>query len=211
MALAVTPFGIAFGVAGAKAGLALWQTSGFSVLVFSGSAQLAAVDIVGRGGAVPSAIAAGLLLNLRSLGFGVAMAPSLSGPWWKRAAWSQLMIDEATAVGSAQSEQRWRRYGFVFAGVVLFLAWNLSTLLGATAFAGAGDLVHRWGIDAAIPAAFLALLWPRLASLDQRVTAVVGGAVALALVPIAPPGVPVIAAGLGVAAGWRARRNPSAA
>src|SRR2546429_1667279 len=124
------PFGIAFGVAGAKAGLALWQTSGFSVLVFSGSAQLAAVDIVGRGGAVPSAIAAGLLLNLRSLGFGVAMAPSLSGPWWKRAVWSHLMIDEATAVGSAQTEQ-WRRYGFVVTGVAMFTVWNVSTIVGA--------------------------------------------------------------------------------
>lgn len=196
------PFGIAFGVSAAKAGLALWQTSGFSLLVFAGSAQFAAVEIVGRGGAVPSAIATGLLLNLRSLAFGVAMAPSLSGPWWKRAFWSHLMIDEATAVGSAQFEHRWRRYGFVFTGLAMFVAWNLSTVLGATAFASAGNIVQRWGIDAAIPSAFLALLWPRLGRADQRRTALVGAAVALALVPITPAGVPVIAASLGVAAGW---------
>jgi predicted branched-subunit amino acid permease len=116
------------------------------------------------------------------------------------------MIDEATAVGSAQYEHRWRRYGFVSAGVAMFVAWNLSTLLGATAFASAGSLVHRLGIDAAVPAAFLALLWPRLASTDQRRTALVGAALALALVPITPAGVPVIAASLGVAAGWRRGR-----
>src|SRR3989442_3283327 len=84
IAFAVVPFGIAFGVTAARARLALWQTSGFSLFVFAGSAQFAAVEIVGRGGAVASAVGAGLLLNLRSLGFGGAIAPSLPGPRGKR-------------------------------------------------------------------------------------------------------------------------------
>jgi len=149
-----------------------------------------------------AAVAAGLLLNLRSVGFGVAMAPSLDAPLWKRALWSHLTIDEATAVGTTQLEHRWRRYGFVFTGVAMLLAWNLSTVVGATVFSSGGAMVQQWGIDAAIPAAFLALLWPRLAVARQRRTALVGAALALILVPELPAGLPIVVAALGVAAGW---------
>jgi len=207
LALAVAPFGLAFGVASTQAGLSWVQASGFSVLVFAGSAQFAAVEILGRGGSAAAAIAAGLLLNVRSLAFGLVMAPSLEGPRWKRAVWSQLMIDESTAVGSAQASPRWRRYGFVYTGVAIFIAWNISTAVGAVALGSSSTLITRAGIDAAVPAAFLALLWPRLASPDQRAVALGGAVAALALVPVAPAGVPVIAGGavaLAVAA-WERR------
>jgi len=197
------PFGVAFGIASTEAGLAVWQASAYSLLVFTGSAQFAAVGVIGDGGSAVSAIAAGVLLNVRSLAFGVVMASALQGPWWKRALWSQLMIDETTALGSAQSDLKLRRYAYLFTGVVLFVAWNLSTLVGAAALSSSGDLVTDWGIDAAIPAVFLALLWPRLSDPGQRRSALVGGAIAVALLPIAPPGVPILVAGLGVVAGWR--------
>jgi len=197
------PFGVAFGIASTEAGLAVWQASAYSLLVFTGSAQFAAVGVIGDGGSAVSAIAAGVLLNVRSLAFGVVMASALQGPWWKRALWSQLMIDETTALGSAQSDLKLRRYAYLFTGVVLFVAWNLSTLVGAAALSSSGDLVTTWGIDAAIPAVFLALLWPRLSDPGQRRSALVGGAIAVALLPIAPPGVPILVAGLGVVAGWR--------
>jgi predicted branched-subunit amino acid permease len=209
IALAVIPFGVAFGIASVQAGLEVWQAAGFSLLVFAGSAQLAAVEVIGDGGTATAAIAAGLLLNLRSVAFGVAMAPTLTGPWWKRAIWSQVMIDETTAVGSAQSDPRWRRYGYLVSGAVLFIVWNVSTLVGAAGLSSAGDLVSDWGIDATIPAAFLALLWPRLADDPQRRSALVGAAIAVALVPVAPPGVPILAAGLGVLAGWRGTARPA--
>jgi predicted branched-subunit amino acid permease len=117
------------------------------------------------------------------------------------------MIDESTAVGSAQEEPRWRRYGFVCTGAAIFVAWNISTAIGAIALGSSGTLITRAGIDAAVPAAFLALLWPRLASPDQRWVALGGALVALALVPVAPAGVPVIAGGLVAlaAAAWEAR------
>ena len=197
------PFGVAFGVASTEAGLAVWQASAYSLLVFTGSAQFAAVGVIGDGGSAVAAIAAGVLLNLRSLAFGVVMASALQGPWWKRALWSQFMIDETTAVAAAQADLKLRRYAYLYSGVVLFTAWNLSTLVGAAVLSSSGDLVTTWGIDAAIPAVFLALLWPRLADPGQRRSALLGGAIALALLPIAPPGVPILAAGLGVAAGWR--------
>lgn len=197
------PFGLAFGIASADAGLSVWQASGFSLLVFAGSAQFAAVEVIGDGGSAVSAVAAGLLLNLRSLAFGVTMASALPAGRWKRAAWSQLMIDETTAIGSAQTEERWRRYGYLWSGIVLFVAWNVSTLVGAATLSSTGSFVTDWGIDATIPAAFLALVWPRLHDGPQRRSALAGAAVALALVPVAPPGVPIVAAGLAVLAGWR--------
>ena len=198
----VAPFGVVFGAAAATAGLSLLQTMGFSTFVFGGSSQFAAVEILGDGGSVTSAAIAGLLLNVRSLAFGVIMAPALTGAWWQRAAMSQLMIDESTAVGSFQDELRWRRYGYLVAGLGVFVVWNLSTLVGHVAFAGAEDSINALGLDAAGPAAFLALLWPRLSSVPQRRTAVVGSVIALALVPIAPAGVPILAAMLGVAAAF---------
>jgi predicted branched-subunit amino acid permease len=195
----VAPFGIVFGAAAATAGFSLLQAIGFSAFVFGGSSQFAAVEILGDGGSVTSAAIAGLLLNVRSLAFGVIMAPALFGAWWQRAAMSQLMIDESTAVGAAQQQRRWRRYGYLVAGIGVFVVWNLTTILGYVAFAGAGDLITDLGLDAAGPAAFLALLWPRLATPVQRRTAIAGGLIALTLIPFAPPGVPILAARAGVA------------
>jgi len=197
---AVAPFGIVFGATAATAGLSLLQAIGFSALIFGGSSQFAAVEILGDGGSIASAAIAGLLLNVRSLAFGVIMAPALFGAWWQRAAMSQLMIDESTAVGAAQQERRWRRYGYLVAGGGVFLVWNLTTIVGHVAFAGAGDLIAELGLDAAGPAAFLALLWPRLSSAPQRRTAIAGALIALALIPFAPPGVPILVSMLGVAA-----------
>jgi predicted branched-subunit amino acid permease len=201
---AVAPFGIVFGAAAATAGLNMWQAVGYSALVFGGSSQFAAVEILGDGGSVASAAIAGLLLNVRSLAFGVIMARALAGPWWQRAAMSQLMIDESTAVGAAQEDLRWRRYGYLVAGLGVFGVWNLTTVIGFAVFSDAGDLITDLGLDAAGPAAFLALLWPRLVSPAQRRTAIAGALIALALIPVAPPGVPILASmfGVAVAAVW---------
>jgi 4-azaleucine resistance transporter AzlC len=205
--LAVAPVGVAFGIASTEAGLALWQASAFSLLVFAGSAQFAAVEILGDGGTIVAAIVAGVLLNLRSLAFGVIMTPALQGPRWRRAVWSQVMVDETAAVGSAQQERSWQRYGYLWTGLVLFVSWNLATVLGATTIPSTGDVVADWGLDAAFPAIFLALLWPRLADLGQRRSALVGAVIALALVPVAPAGVPIVVAGIGALAGWRRDRR----
>jgi predicted branched-subunit amino acid permease len=198
--LAVSPFGIVFGAGAARAGLTFWEALGFSTLVFGGSSQFAAVEILGDGGSIASATIAGLLLNVRSLAFGVIMAPALTGAWWQRAAMSQLMIDESTAVGAFQPTPRWRRYGYLVAGVGVFVVWNATTVLGYVVFSGAEDLITDLGLDTAAPAAFLALLWPRLSSAPQRRTAAAGAVIALALIPVAPAGIPILAAMAGVVA-----------
>ncbi len=196
--VAVAPFGLVFGATAATAGVSLLTAIGFSVLVFSGSTQFAAVEILGDGGSVAAAVIAGLLLNVRSLAFGVVMAPALAGVWWKRAAMSQLMIDESTAVGSVQHELRWQRYGFLVTGLGMFVVWNLTTITGHLVFSGAGDLINDLGLDVAGPAVFLALLWPRLSSRPQLTAAIAGALIALALVPFTPAGVPILAAMGGV-------------
>jgi predicted branched-subunit amino acid permease len=208
--LAVAPFGVAFGIAATDAGLSAWETSAFSAFVFGGSAQFAAVDVIGDGGAAISAIVAGLLLNLRCLAYGVVMAPALGGgPRWKRALWSQVMVDQPAALGAAQPDRDLARYAYLVCGAYLFVFWNLATVIGAIALPSAGDVVTDWGLDGGIPAIFLALLWPRLRQPDQRRTAAAGAAIALALVPFTPAGLPVVGAAVGAVAGWRAPPRPT--
>lgn len=190
---AVAPFGIVFGAAASTAGLSLWAAIGYSVFVFGGSSQFAAVEILGDGGSVPAAAVAGLLLNVRSLAFGVIMAPALGGAVWRRALMSQLMIDESTAVGTASEDVQLRRYGYLAGGIGVFVVWNLTTIVGFWLFSGAGDLIRDLGLDVAGPAAFLALLWPRLSDRRQLVVAVSGAVIAVALVPFAAPGLPILA------------------
>ncbi len=195
---AVTPFGLAFGIAAREAGLNIFEAMGFSTLVFTGSAQFAAVSVLADGGATLTAVLAGALLNLRSLAFGVALAPFLQGRLRFRATAAQLMIDEAAAVGMAQPEPGHRRYGYLAGGLAVFVLWNVSTAAGVLFFGAMGDVVTTAGIDATIPAAFLALLWPRLADLRQRRIALGGAVIALLSVPVLPPGLPIVAAGLAV-------------
>lgn len=205
IAASTVPYGAAFGVIAADAGLTLWETVGFSSFVFTGSAQFAAVAILGNGGAVAAAVGAGLLLNLRSLAFGIVLAPDLAGPRWWRAIVSQLVIDESTAVATAERQPVLRRYGFLAGGVGVFALWNLSTVIGAAGLQSAGNVVERWGLDATIPAAFLALLWPRLRDPAQRRVALGGVLIAVLLTPVAPAGIPVVAAIAAVAVGGRRR------
>jgi predicted branched-subunit amino acid permease len=205
--VAVAPFGIVFGAAASRSGLSLLEAIGFSVLVFAGGAQFAAVEILGDGGSIASAAVAGLLLNVRLLAFGVIMAPALTGAWWQRALMSQLMVDESTAVGSSATDLRDRKYGYLVGGLGIFVVWNLTTIVGFLVFSEAENLITDFGLDTAAPAAFLALLWPRLADRRQLVTAISGAAIAIALVPVAAPGFPILASMIGVGAARFARTS----
>jgi predicted branched-subunit amino acid permease len=194
IALSTVPFALAFGVACREAGLRWWEAAGFSTIVFGGSAQFAAVGVLADGGTVAAAIAAGALLSLRALAFGVLLAPTLTGPSWFRALSSQWMIDESTAVAVAQSDPALRRYGYLSAGLAVFVLWNLGTLVGFLAATSLGDKIRSWGLDATIPAAFLAMLWPRLQQPPLRRIAFIGLAIAAATVPFTPPGIPIVLA-----------------
>ena len=208
ISVALMPFAFAFGISCADAGLSVWHAVGFSVLVFTGGSQFAAVGVLRDGGAPASAIASALLLGLRLLAYGVVMTPHLLGPRWKRALESHLMIDESVAVGLGAGDPSNVRYGYRWAGLSVFVLWNVSTVAGALVGSNAGDLIEKFGIDAAIPASFLALVWPRLLDERQRIIALVGALIAATQIPLAPPGIPILAAGLAAFVGIaRARRQ----
>lgn len=208
ISVALIPFAFAFGISCADAGLSVWHAVGFSLLVFTGGSQFAAVGVLRDGGAPASAIASGLLLGLRLLAYGVVMTPHLPGPWWKRALDSHLMIDESVAVGLGASDPSNVRYGYRWGGLSVFVLWNISTVAGALVGSNAGDLIERFGIDAAVPASFLALVWPRLLDQRQRIIALAGAVIAATLIPLAPPGIPILTAALAAFIGIARSRRP---
>ena len=207
LALALIPFGIAFGIACRRAGISTAGAMGFSSLVFTGGTQFAAVSTLATGGGALAATTAGVLLALRSLAYGVTMAPDLDGSRARRAILAHLMIDESVAVATSQHDPHWRRYGYVVTGLSVFVVWNLTTFLGCVVVGDTSTLVEDFGLDATVPAAFLALLWPRLRTFDARVLAVAGAAIAFGLVPVAPAGVPIIAAAAAVLLDGRTGRR----
>ena len=191
--LATGAYGVSFGALGIAAGLDLWQTCALSLLMFTGASQFAFVGVLASGGAPLSGAATAVLLGLRNGLYGMRLSRSLQYAGWRRAAAAQLVIDESTAMSVTRETPEEARTGFLATGVAVFVCWNLATLVGAVAGQGIGD-PRDYGLDAAVGAAFLALLWPRLGDPADRVAAALAVVVALALVPSAPAGVPVLAA-----------------
>ena len=210
MALAVGAVGIAFGAVATDGGLSLAKALALSALVYGGSAQLAALGVAAEGGSGGASVAAGLLLSARNVAFGVALAPLLPRALRRPAGGVQLVIDQSAAAALAEPrrDRAWR--AFWVTGVWVLVLWLAGTAAG-WALTGAID-IEAFGVNAAIPALFLALLAPRMANPAEAATALAGGAIALALVPVAPPGVPILAASAGVVAGLLvARRRRGAA
>jgi len=192
--IATGTYGASFGAVSVGAGLDVWQTCALSLLMFTGASQFALVGTVAAGGAAWSGPATALLLGTRNTLYGLRVAPLLRWSGWRRAAGAHLLIDETTAMSVTRETEADARTGFVTTGLTIFVLWNLTTFLGAVAGTVLGD-PRRLGLDAAVGAAFLALLWPRLHQRTSQVVAVLSVAVAVGLVAVAPPGVPVLAAG----------------
>jgi 4-azaleucine resistance transporter AzlC len=189
---AVGAYGFAFGAASVSAGLSTLQTCLLSLLAFTGGTQFAVVGVIAGGGAVPAALGSGLLLGARNTLYAMRLAPLLQVRGLRRLVAALGTIDESTAMAIGQRDAALSRVAFwwTFGGVFVF--WNISTLLGALA----GSLINpsTYGLDAVIPAAFLALVAPRLrAGAVERRVGIGGAVIALALIPFAPAGVPVLA------------------
>jgi 4-azaleucine resistance transporter AzlC len=209
-AVAVATFGVTFGVLARDAGLGGLQAVIFSATTFAGSAQFAATSVLSAGGTLGAAIAAAVLLNSRYIPIGLSVAPSLHGPTWQRGLRAQLVVDESWAV-SHLGGGRYDPRLLLGAGLTLYCSWVAGTTLGAAAGSLLGD-PERLGLDAAFPALFLALLAGQLRGRGAVVAALTGAAIAAALVPLVPPGVPVVAASLAGLLGLRRRavgRAPS--
>ena len=196
---AVGIFGVSFGVLARGAGLSIAQTQAMSLLVFTGASQFAAVGVITAGGSVAAAVATGLLLASRNLVYGMSLGRLLAGRWPKRALAAQLVVDETAAMAIAQEGAAARRRAFWVTAIAEFTLWNLGTLIGALGGEALTD-PEALGLDAAFPAGFVALAAPQLRSAASRVAALAGGLVALSLVPVAPTGLPVLAAVLAVVA-----------
>lgn len=200
-------YGVSLGALAVANGLSVWQACLTSLLLFTGGSQFALVGVLGAGGSAGAAIAASSLLGVRNALYGLQLAPLLRLPARLRPLAAHLTIDESTAVAVAQPDTASRRRGFWVTGITVFIGWNAATLLGALAGDALGD-PRRYGLDAAAAAAFLALLWPRLRQREPIAVAVVAAGVAAALVPVVPPGLPVVvAAAVAVLAGIRPRRT----
>jgi len=207
VALTVGAYGVAFGAAGIAAGFSVLQTCLFSLLTFTGASQFAAVGVMAAGGGALSAVAAATMLSTRNALYGLQMAPLVRAKGVRRVVAAHLTIDESTGVALAQTPRGTTsmRYGFWLTGSGVFLFWNIFTLLGALGAKALGNPAS-WGLDAAVPAAFLGLLWPRLTSTFLRVVAATSMAFAMLLTPWLPAGVPIIVSVLvAVVFGWRER------
>ena len=216
LGLAVGFYGVAFGAASDAAGLDLWQTITLSLLMFTGASQFALVGVLGAGGGAPAAVGSALLLGTRNTVYGVRLVPLLQPRGIRRLALAHWVIDETTAMSLVAPDRRLARLAFLATGTTIYLMWNAMTVVGALGAAALGGAAQA-ALDAVVPAAFLALLWPRLRSpfpeaAVQRRVALGGAVVALALTPFVPPGVQVIAAVVAVALAGRPRpRNEVAA
>jgi predicted branched-subunit amino acid permease len=191
VAFTVGLYGAAFGAAGVTAGFSILQTCLLSILLFSGASQFAVVGIMGAGGSAVSAIATATLLGFRNALYGLQMAPILKVKGLKRILAAQITIDESTAVATLQENDADRRRGFYVTGIGVFVFWNLFTFLGALGASAIGDPAV-WGLDAAVPAAFCGLIWPRLKNKTHFIVSAVAIAWALLLTPITPAGIPII-------------------
>jgi predicted branched-subunit amino acid permease len=195
LGVAVAVFAVSFGVLSVSCGFGVAQTCALSLLAFTGASQFLYVSVLGAGGAVASALAPALLLAGRNAVYAASLNGVLSRRSFLRALQSHLVIDESTAMAHAQPDPARKRRAFQLTGATVFVTWNAGTLAGALAGRGLGD-PSRFGLDAMFPAVFLALLAPQLRTPEATCLAAAGGAVAVALLPLSPAGVPVLAAAL---------------
>ena len=204
----VGAYGVAFGAAAVANGFSIVQSCLLSLLTFSGASQFAVIGVIGAGGSAISGIATASLLGFRNGLYGVLMAPILKVRGFKRLIAAHITIDESTGVSLSQEARgpEAMREGFWLTGFGVFIFWNSFTLAGALGAKAMGD-PSAWGLDAAVPAAFLGLVWPRLKSSTDKTLAIVAALFAIATTPFLPAGLPIIGtAVIAVAAGLRVKK-----
>jgi 4-azaleucine resistance transporter AzlC len=201
-------FGITFGALAARSGLSVSQAVALSTVMFTGASQFALVGVLAAGGSHLAGLSAALLLGLRNAFYGVPVTRILQPRGVRRMWTAHFVIDESTAMAVAQPAPRAARYAFWATGITLFALWTLGTLAGT--LIGSGIDTSALGLDAAAPAIFLALLWSQLSRERARPVALGAAVVVLGLIPLAPAGLPIIAAAaVAILAGLLPARRPS--
>lgn len=192
---------LSFGVLAREVGFSVLGALVMSAIVFAGSAQFAAISIIAAGGGLGAAVGAAALMNSRFLPMGIALAPSLPGSAARRAAQGQAIVDASWAM-AAQGDGTYDRHFLFGATAVQYVTWVGGTAIGAIAGTALGD-PRDLGLDAIFPAFFLALLLPELRETRSRTVALAGALIALALIELTPPGVPVLAASVAALVGLK--------
>ena len=191
IAIASGAYAISFGAISSAAGLSLLQTCALSILMFTGASQFALVGLVGAGGGVWAGAVAAVLLGTRNALYGLRLSSLLGERGLRRPLAAHFVLDETTAMAIARDDPQLSRFAFWSTGLALFVLWNTGTLLGALA----AHLVSNpkvFGLDAAPPAAFLALLAPRLRAREPLAIAIAAAVVAIVALPFVPAGVPLL-------------------
>ena len=191
IAIASGAYALSFGAIATTAGLSLLQTAALSTLMFTGASQFALVGVLGAGGSVWAGAATAALLGTRNALYGVRLSSLLGGRGLKSALAAHFVIDETTAMAIARESASGSRFAFWATGIALFALWNLGTLIGALATHALSN-PKVLGLDAAPPAAFLALLAPRLRAREPMAVALLAAAVALVFLPFVPAGIPLL-------------------
>jgi predicted branched-subunit amino acid permease len=203
LSFAVGLYGSAFGAAAVANHFSVAQACFLSLVLFSGASQFAVVGVIGAGGTSLNAIGTGSLLGLRNALYSLRMKPILNLKGFKRLIGAQLTIDESTGISLAQKNQSDSVTGFWLTGIGVYFWWNFFTLIGALGAQSIGN-PSQWGLDSAVPAAFLALVWPRLKDKKSWTLAISAILISLLLTPIFPAGLPIISCALlALAFGWR--------
>lgn len=201
-------FGLSFGVLAVSAGASVLQACAMSLLIFTGASQMSAVSVIATGGTAASAFGGAVLLSGRNAVYGLALAPVLrGGSLPARLLGAQWVIDETTAVVSAETDPTTRRTAFWISGVILYSCWNIGTFLGA--LLGSSINPSDFGLDVAFPVMFTAMVAPHLQTKQGRRAAAFGAVAAVALAPFMPIGVPILVSAFGMLFGLAPRSSDS--
>ena len=191
--LATGLYGISFGALAVTSGFSFAQAQVLSLGLFSGASQFAVVGIMGAGGGALAAIATSSLLGIRNGLYALSLARVLKLSGIKKVFASHITIDESTAMSVANvDDEELSRWAFWATGISVFIFWNIATAIGAIGASLITD-PKSFGLDAAVGAAFLALLWPRLINKQIRYIALSSALLAIILIPVVRPGLPVLA------------------
>ena len=201
-------FGLSFGVLAVSAGASVLQSCAMSLLIFTGASQMSAVSVIATGGSAASAFGGAVLLSGRNAVYGLAMAPVLrGGSLPSRLLGAQWVIDETTAVVSAETDPATRRTAFWISGVILYACWNIGTFLGA--LLGSSINPSDFGLDVAFPVMFTAMVASHLKTKQGRLAAAFGAVAAVALAPFMPIGLPILISAFGMLFGLAPRSEDS--
>ncbi|MBU2670697.1 AzlC family ABC transporter permease [Actinoplanes bogorensis] len=195
IAAAMVAVGASFGAIAIAYGLPTWVPFLMSTVVFAGGSQFLAVGLLAA--SPVAAVLAGLLLNARHFPFGMAIGSVMGNRWRDRLIGSHVMTDEVVAFTLAEPDPTQRRRTYWLIGITLFTSWNIGTALGVLLGTAVGDY-ESLGLDAAFPAALLALILPSMRDRPTRIVALAGAAIAVAATPVLPAGLPVLCALLGL-------------